>query len=775
MTSVANSRAGRDNESVKPTTVGDRSNGKNISEDVSPPLPPRGVKSILSVKDYKKANDNRYVKFSDVEQKRVPNGKVKSMVESRENATTPPPKIPPRNRIVKTSAVNVNVKRETFERQNGKVHPYDKNEIISAFDKLAADIDRSDKKSRGITLKSQEPQPLTRTNVTCHDRIWNNKDEDEDNKGDDGLSPPLKHITLESTQELLEKFDPLDVLDSGSDHSDSSADTMIMMTTEEEEQNKVKIHQSMQNYREGSNRTNKPYSEGFELEISQQNQENEMRMKQKLGNEALNQLSPKSEDTDDGYGTNSSQGTTISSPLSSSLNSLETSDFENSTNGSMGKIPRNTSNNNSSSAIQNSSRGTWAVRRRTRMSEKSEDANSVQERLRQLTIIEEEDNSQDTKRRSEHKGRGDIKETRRRERETTPTNCEQNYHEEINGPVPPDLRKFEGDLFDKWTDMDRNYRNYYGFDYDSEEKNEKVMYFQHKMLKQSYGSDNYYTPRSYQEQTRTEKDFDSLMSFSQGSLPRNINIGRDYSNLESSSYRSNASSGIASYDERPNHMTNVSYDQIPLQGTLPGMPSKGQFASLDNINANGRKPLFASSADIHKLFQSRDNIHDQLQRPANCRHSFHAMPCTQQWLLDASQNQADASVPRERASSTSAAMKSKSSWNPFGGMFSRKKKSEQNKSNQNLQSNDAASAKSDRKSRPNVGSANVPEVPVRQPIIKSNQRGNQTQSSLGRTPSFRKYAEKSGLATLPNGDLQELPFRTVTVVEASGTKLSTLV
>ena len=781
--------------------VKDNEDEMKIQRDTTPPLPPRGVKSILSVKDRfnsKKSDENRYVKFSDFEQKRLESkrisesGRVKALVEKRENSmVTPPPKLPPRNRDMVTSKSPsaakrreiLSVKQAPTERENGRVYPRSEKEIISAFDRLNAEVSAPQEHiHRGISPSTPEPQPLTRTNVTCHDQIW--KSEEPEVNENDELSPPLGHITLESTQELLEKFDPLDVLDSASDHSESSADTMIMMTTEEEEQNKEKITQSMQNFRDySSNKTKTPFSEQVELEITHNAPVTDFKSK-RVTEETLNQLSPKSEDTDDGYGTNSSQGTTVSSPLSSSLNSLETSDYENSPNGNCLK-QRNTSVNNSTSAINASSKTTWAVRRRTKMAENREDCNSVQEKLRQLAIIEEE----------EHQNVPEIARSgrlvNRREnpkRETTPTNGDNSVslqdQGEINGPVPSDLRKFEGDLFDKFTDMDRNYRNYYGFDEEFERKDEKVQYFQQKKLKQSYGSDNYYNPKSYYQQPhRTESDFDPLLNLGQGSLPRNLTLGRDYSSHENSSYRSNATSGISSLDERPGHvspghMTNISYDQIPIQGSLPCMPTKGQFASLDNINVNGRRPLFASSADIHKLFQSRDNIHDQLQRPANCRHSFHAMPCTQQWLVDASQNQADANVPRQRAASASAAMKSKSSWNPFGGMFSRKKnKNEQNKSNQSLNTGESSREKNekhDKNSKSRHEKAGTPNVPIRQPIIKSAQT-NQSTTSVGRTPSFKRYAEKSGLATLPNGGIQELPFRTVAVVEPSGTKLSTLV
>jgi hypothetical protein len=334
------------------------------------------------------------------------------------------------------------------------------------------------------------------------------------------------------------------------------------------------------------------------------------------------------------------------------------------------------------------------------------------------------------------------------------------HADDTSDSVTSDLEKFEGDLYDKMIDMDRNYRNYYGFDKDFDIKAEdsKVLYFQDKVLKQNYGSDNYYNPRGYYAKDYGDQNgerFGPSPVSSVGSLPRNASLSRDYSSQDRSSYRSTTSSGVDSADGRFHQLTNMSMDNIrvPKNLTLPGMPSKGHFSSSDNLTQNGRRPLFASSADIQKLFQTRDNISDQLQRPPSCRHSFHAMPCTQQWIVDA-ENEAHQNAPRPRAASASVSSKSKPSWNFFGGMFG-KKKNKSNESNQDVAA----------KNKPGKDTN-----PPQKPIIKSGTNV----STLPNGP-LRRYAEKRGMDALPNGSIRDAPLRTVKHVAPSGTKLSTLV
>ena len=267
----------------------------------------------------------------------------------------------------------------------------------------------------------REPKPLTRTNVTKHDGIWQLEDEEEKTGHNGVLSPPMKYITPQSTEEMMRNFDPLDVLDSASDHSDSSADTMIMMTTEEEKKNAEKIDHSLKEYKTVKFKEDIPNTNKLKLNMqnaksvlikykgtngrvplsnlngdSNVNETDELSSKvtplhirtehmngpQNVSTKANGHHgSPNDDSPDDGYGTNSSSGT-VSSPFSSSFNSVLT-DLENSGNsGVKGPLLPN-------GAIKpNSVRESWAVKRKQRMID-AED-NSVQEQLRQLTIIEEE-------------------------------------------------------------------------------------------------------------------------------------------------------------------------------------------------------------------------------------------------------------------------------------------------------------------------------------------------------------------------------------------------
>ena len=270
-----------------------------------------------------------------------------------------------------------------------------------------------------------EPKPLTRTNVTKHDGIWQHVQDENQNGPNDILSPPLKYITPQTMEEKLRNFDPLDVLDSASDHSDSSADTMIMMTTEEEKKNTERIKHSLKEYKTVKFKDDIPNTN--KVKLNMQNAKSVLKKYKDTngrvpikGNHLLNgdidvsdrhedfsnkvkplhiktdhmngtenvsnkmnghQSSPHDDSPDDGYGTNSSSGT-ISSPFSSSFNSTHT-DLENSGNGGVkGTILPN-------GAIKpNSVRENWAVKRKQRMIEAQD--NSVQEQLRSLTRIEEE-------------------------------------------------------------------------------------------------------------------------------------------------------------------------------------------------------------------------------------------------------------------------------------------------------------------------------------------------------------------------------------------------
>lgn len=270
-----------------------------------------------------------------------------------------------------------------------------------------------------------EAKPLTKLNVTSHDKLWQKDFDDDENTGPSGiLSPPLKYITLERTEEMLRNFDPNDITDSISDRSDSSADTMIMMTTEEERRNQEKINRNLKQFtsvktkqdRQSTNKTkgnlqtkknlhikfsdtngidgewkrvpNGPmetgdqmYSKVEPLHIRTDNDGHMSSPESASIKSNGNHRSP-SDSPDDGYGTNSSSGT-VSSPFSSSFGS---NDLENSYTRNMRKLTL------PNGAIKpNSVRESWAVKRKQRMIDAQD--NSVQEQLRHLTVIEEEGRS----------------------------------------------------------------------------------------------------------------------------------------------------------------------------------------------------------------------------------------------------------------------------------------------------------------------------------------------------------------------------------------------
>ena len=257
-------------------------------------------------------------------------------------------------------------------------------------------------------------EPFTRLNVTSHDRLWL-KDTDVEGSDPPGvLSPPMRYITPESTAEMVRNFDPLDI-DTLSDHSDASVDTMIMMTTEEEQKNQERINHSLQEFtslksKHDSTETNRSKAsiqskKNLHIHFADMNGIDNSTWRranvptdsddkvaplhittdqngsspESANKSSSNHTSP-NDSPDDGYGTNSSSGT-VSSPFSSSFGST---DFENSYGNSSSRkviLPNG--------AIKpNSVRESWAVKRKQRMIEAQD--NSVQEQLRQLTIIEEE-------------------------------------------------------------------------------------------------------------------------------------------------------------------------------------------------------------------------------------------------------------------------------------------------------------------------------------------------------------------------------------------------
>lgn len=658
-----------------------------------------------------------------------------------------------------------------------------------------------------------DSQPLTRTNVTQHDKIWV-KDEPKNKPG--VLSPPLQDITPETTEELWNNFDPLDVLDSG---SDSSADTMIMMTTEEEQRNEEKIQQNQKQFE---------FKKVTAIGDATPTQDNVSRMGLQNGgvygkhSKDLD-LSPKSSEEDDGYGTNSSTSTNFSS----SLSSLGNGDLDQKPlHGILKKTGTNVSNSatgSSNSYVFNTSlngqpSSTWAVRRRTKMTESQD--NSLQEKLRQLAIIEEENAHEESperlgivRRNSDASNTGSVgyssdndshwknvvnsapsSEDSRMTRHGRPSEEEEKQEEVIQN----DLKKFEGELYDKLTDMDLNYRNYYGFDNGpcDEKDDSKVLYFKQKMIKQQYGSDNYYNPSAYQSASPVDHtDYSRAHTLpththgpiSKTSMPdlcrrayaqdprhmQNYGIPNGYQS-ENASYRSLASnhSGHLSSQE----FINGSHDNISVHSgySMPGSLYKTKYVSVDNINQNGKRTAFASSADIYNLFQSKENLATQLQRPASYRHSFHAVPVSvASGKVDPNDIFNERDEPRPRSSSTSVGSKNKS-WNPFGSLFG-KKRSKSSQSGENLSKQLDKPTKSGMQG--NTGTQNHPTGVNRQQM-------NPTPEMLPR----RQLVEDIGpisppiikSSTLPRQVSSEKvfpdkPFKTIALFEESGTKLSTLV
>ncbi|CAC5407117.1 unnamed protein product [Mytilus coruscus] len=453
---------------------------------------------------------------------------------------------------------------------------------------------------------------------------------------------------------------------------------------------------------------------------------------------------------------------------------------------------------------------TWAVRRRTKMTESQD--NSLQEKLRQLAIIEEEnthdENQEDrlgTLRRNSDAGsfgyssdndshwKCVVNSTSTRDNSRIPKRGHPSEEEEKQEEVVQnDLKKFEGELYDKLTDMDLNYRNYYGFDnMQSDEKDSpKVLYFQEKMIKQQYGEDNYYKPSSYQsasnpvDYSRSQtlptqshtRNMPELCQRAYSQDPRqiqNYGLSNGYES-QNTSYRSLVSKSSGHFSSQD--FIHASNDNISVHSghSVPGNLYKTKYVSVDNINQNGKRTVFASSADIYNLFQSKENLATQLQRPASYRHSFHAVPVSvASGKSDPNDIFSERDEPRPRSSSTSVASKNKS-WNPFGSLFGKKRKS--STGGENSKSTDKSSKS---------GNQMKTKVQTHQDILIHNrQQMNQTPEMLPR----RQLVEEHGpvvppvikSSTLPRHTssdkvFPDKPFKTIALFEESGTKLSTLV
>lgn len=684
--------------------------------------------------------------------------------------------------------------------RNGEAKTHSKSRLSqnSVGDYQNANEIRNESKSDASSSDiNSDTKPLTRTNVTQHDKIWV-KEEPRHPPGT--LSPPLQEITPETTEELWNNYDPLDNLDSG---SESSADTMIMMTTEEEQKNEEKIRRNQKHFES---------SKGTVSDTTLTREESRLpNVGSYYPKHSSNiDLSPKSSEEDDGYGTNSSTSTNFSSLSSLGIGDVEQKPLH----GILKKTGHSMPNGLNGNAIythtsQNKpSQSTWAVKRRTKIAESQD--NSLQEKLRQLAIIEEENTHDEIHedrlgigRRNSDAGSfgysSDNDSHWKSVVNSAPPKCEsQMIHrsrpseeeEKQEEVIQNDLKKFEGELYDKLTDMDLNYRNYYGFDNSQADDKDspKVLYFKDKVIKQQYDSDNYYNPSSYQN-AMPPSDFQHSQTLPSQSHRRNMPelCQRAYSNnphqpqnygqmngyeSQNASYRSLASSTSghhSSYDYVTSSNDNIS---IHSGHSMPGNLYKTKYVSVDNINQNGRKTVFASSADIYNLFQSKENLATQLQRPASYRHSFHAVPVTiASGKADPNDIFNEKTEPRPRSSSTSVGSKNK--WNPFGNLFGKKRKS----------STSGENSKSDKSKDSNQGSGRKTQT-LRKTDVHHPQLENRTPEMLPR----RQLVEENGpivppvikSSTLPrNVQIDKVfpdkPFKTMALFEESGTKLSTLV
>ncbi|XP_050414525.1 uncharacterized protein LOC126828661 [Patella vulgata] len=562
-----------------------------------------------------------------------------------------------------------------------------------------------------MTQISPEPRPLTRTNVTRHDKIWEKEDPCNFfgfNTKDSAFSPPLKHITPDTAKELWENFDPLDVLDSG---SDSSCDTMIMMNTAEELRNEESIQRSNQTYEQCKIQHENSYNYG------------------------LKNLGPSEEDDvtiDEGYGTDNrtNTSTSLSSPLSSSLSSLSTLEST-SSQGSINRLnPQmsRTQQNTSSGRPAPNTRPIMPVRRVTKPVDNHDTSGqSLEERLRALTTIEEEEPSGSDQ---ERPGRS------RRSSESIQNRG--NYYEN------QDVRNANRPVENTYQNRGSYYENedIRNANYPSETRHDSYNRGSLKNSGQSVNSDqhgifhavpvqvgsqnrkipeesDYITPTSPTSRqewiNRVEKmgyvphsdvkyydtlwndkniqmgmsdkfgdgkripsldnDIDNDLIIKQKQRPDNHMVSMPDLRFDRQSHpaaiyskdsavklrpkppakRDRYSWGygsIAQPVELANHM-NPS-DRLSDRGTeSPRL--QDQLRAMSELSLGIKKPLYASSADIYKLFQGQGQGQYGLPqgRNASHRHSFHAMPSSQTWLQPPSQSSEEVKM-RLRSASTSS-------------------------------------------------------------------------------------------------------------------------
>lgn len=559
--------------------------------------------------------------------------------------------------------------------------------------------------------QTPEPVPISRINVTEKDEIWKHELADNTEPVQKGLVPPLRHITPESTEELWKKYEIVDVLDTGSEQSDnSSADTMIMMTTEEEKKNEEKISRSTKTYESRKttpqqNGINNSYGLKTQLTLNTNfvSPERSKPILGKYGNgfhSSPSSGSPEDENgTDEGYSTN----TTVSSPLSSSWSSLLNSDLENSSNhgvfnkGVPSSLPTAPPSNGKS---HSSVRTQWAVKRKGKSANLETPDNSLQERLRQLAIIEEEENTQINEELeyyannciSENVILNSEKVTEKHEESSESfkhiiidNDCEDSELSSLKDQFSPLLECLDKEtIFEKFSDMDRNYRNYCGFEKESSDiiPESKINYFQDKILSQKYGHDNYYKPKySGPNKTVVIEERDLNVIGCTNSLPRGTGMSKMFSvpnihqisspmtngeidprilrrhGMNMESYGSRFTSNQLPPERTFSQLDSSNYNSVsPCQPmrtesevihNTSGLPTKGRFMSVDNLYRNCQRPTFATSKDIYKMFQNVGQNCPPTQRPSTShRHSFHSGN-----VRNTSQNMVAA--PRLRASSMS--------------------------------------------------------------------------------------------------------------------------
>ncbi|ESO82535.1 hypothetical protein LOTGIDRAFT_236927 [Lottia gigantea] len=500
-----------------------------------------------------------------------------------------------------------------------------------------------------MTQNSPEPHPLTRLNVTQHDKIWEREQPRNFfgfNTNDIAFSPPLKHITPDTAKELWENFDPLDALDSG---SESSCDTMIMMNTEEEQRNELSIQRSNQSYE----------------------QRKQIERNYKYGPHILPTLEEDDTAIDEGYGTDNRTNTSasFSSPLSSSLSSLSTSEST-SSNGSlprqqttqMSKTPQITSNGR----VTVNNRPIMPVRKVTQNVDRQENSQSLEERLRALTTIEEEDSNQsDQEKPSRPQNlRGSFQ--KRDFRRSGGQSANRSGPIQYNGTVSQKDKEgvFRAVPVQVGQGQDQKLPNeYHGSSGNMPtsptsrqewiNRVEKMGYVPHSDVKYY---DTLWNDKNIQmgmsdkcNDTKRipvlndDVESDMIMKPKQSHMVSMPDLRFDrqqhppviYSNDTPVKMRQKTPArrdryswdcNNSSHPELTNQIANIeSCDSPRLQD---------QLRAMSELSLGIKKPLYASSADIYKLFQGQGQNQYGLPQGRNSshRHSFHTVPSSQSWM-----------------------------------------------------------------------------------------------------------------------------------------------